>query len=84
MLSHESQLVPLYTTEKMLAKYSEVCHRCGNKGHMVRECSVSNWRCAICGGAHRLNECPNNGASLQNIIKNRKHEVGLAVQAESS
>jgi hypothetical protein len=50
----------------------------------VRECSVSNWRCAICGGAHRLNECPNNGASLQNIIKNRKHEVGLAVQAESS
>jgi hypothetical protein len=23
------------TKEKMLAKYSEVCHRCGQKGHMV-------------------------------------------------
>eukprot|EP00740_Mantoniella_antarctica_P005092 CAMPEP_0181350612 /NCGR_PEP_ID=MMETSP1106-20121128/1356_1 /TAXON_ID=81844 /ORGANISM="Mantoniella antarctica, Strain SL-175" /LENGTH=148 /DNA_ID=CAMNT_0023463091 /DNA_START=292 /DNA_END=735 /DNA_ORIENTATION=+ len=63
------------TKEKMLAKYSEVCHRCGNKGHMSRECSASSFKCRICGGDHRINECPKNGASLQNMIKNRKHEV---------
>lgn len=63
------------TKEKMLAKYSEVCHRCGQKGHMARECSNSMFKCRLCGGDHRINECPKNGASLQNMIKNRKHEV---------
>ena len=61
--------------EKALGKYGEVCHRYGVRGHVSRECSVGGYACRICGERHRVSECPKNPASLENMIRSRRHEV---------
>lgn len=61
--------------EKALGKYGEVCHRCGVRGHVSRECSVGGYACRICGERHRVSECPKNPATLENMIRSRRHEV---------
>jgi hypothetical protein len=59
----------------MLAKYSEVCHRCGNKGHMARECSSVAFKCRICGEDHHQSECPKNTGTLENMMKRKTYET---------
>jgi hypothetical protein len=65
----------LTSKEKMLAKYSEVCHRCGNKGHTSRECPRNTISCRVCGEDHRPGECPMEDNTLESMIRTKKEET---------
>ena len=65
----------LTSKEKMLAKYSEVCHRCGNKGHTSRECPRNTISCRVCGEDHRPGECSKEDNTLESMIRTKKEET---------
>ena len=35
-----------------------VCYHCNNKGHKKADCWIRMGRCRICGGPHRMEDCP--------------------------
>lgn len=57
---------------------SEVCHNCGSKGHMARDCTYGGGGCTLCGQQdHWIRDCPRNGGTAVTLMASRQQEASL-------
>ena len=57
---------------------SPAAHRCGNKGHIKRECRTYAPSCTICAKVgHTFTNCPRSGGSAHAIVARRSNEAAI-------